>query len=500
MTNSPIFLIISILAIASLIITLVAPVNIALIVLALTVVLLVLTLYWQQHQLQNLLANQAQELAQLQTQLTTLSVLPTSPALDSASTTTIAPATSANKENRRNYRTYMGLSLTEEQPTKPSGEEKLYLGVPATTTPQPEKEAKEAKEAKEVKEADVLDTVSSETALLEQVPSLAVENFLGNSGPDTASLVTTPLPSTIDYGQLPSAIDYEQMVSLPTAPRAGLTGDLTLNAPEVTQSFLASEILNLQQMQQLPAHFQISAEDNSAPNRTLGFSSPLPAIGESEAPPPLTVEMPRPQSLTRQRRRYSTFAGLSFESPSGRLATGKLGQREKTTLAEVATPNGESKSLTKERQRYRTFAGFIGDNNAMMTNDSTANRKATIETPVSTTKNLPNDQVSNLNFNQYITGKTNTETGGLQPEATITPKTRRRYQTFMGLSLSDTPQTIAKLSKPEEQSKFDNNTQLSTLINGHCSLCNKEQAILPDITDPLRPGFCWYCGARFSKK
>jgi hypothetical protein len=141
-------------------------------------------------------------------------------------------------------------------------------------------------------------------------------------------------------------------------------------------------------MQQLPVHFQLSAEDNSAPNRTLGFSSPLPAIGESEAPPPLTVEMPRPQSLTRQRRRYSTFAGLSFESPSGRLATGKLGQREKTTLAEVATPNGESKSLTKERQRYRTFAGFIGDNNAMMTNDSTANRKATIETPVSTTKTL----------------------------------------------------------------------------------------------------------------
>jgi hypothetical protein len=539
MNNAVISLIIIFLAAASLITTFVAPPNVALIVLAITVILIAIAHLGQQKQLQSLLSSQAQEIAHLQALLNNLST--TSPLATSLSTTTVAErqgekspemaslvATNKNEvnkaESRRNYRTYMGLSLTEDQPVAKSSEEKLYLGVASTAATETANETANkglyeavveltaAVEAQQPERSTALpetfaanveeNLLISEAAIAEKAivlptPSLAVESFVHPAVASTKSLETSPLPS---------GVNYEQMLNLPPAPHSGITAELTL-PPDITQSFLASEILNLQQMQQLPPQFQISAAENSAPDRTLGFSSPLTSA-EPETAPPLTVEMPQPQSLTRQRRRYSTFAGLSFESPSGRLTTSKIDAGEKVQpvntrqdTTEIVTGSKNKSALTKERRRYSTFAGLISldsGNNLPAHNPSILkNRKPTAETPSQTTDNLPHDQVSNLAFNGYTTGKTNAETGEIPNPIAKAVKSRRRYQTFMGLSLSETPQAIDHLPNFASSTAGNNNLPLAQLINNHCSTCNKEQNFPPDPTVTTSPGFCWYCGARF---
>lgn len=312
---------------------------------------------------------------------------------------------------------------------------------------------------------------------------------------------------------------------------------------ETTQSFMPKE--------GQPRLGTVSPQENLNPAETIGFGAAPAGFSKNPSNPGVQIPPPLPASLTgieepkprkaAGRRRYSTFAGLSLAADSGPLRTvqpetSSPAQEAVKNLGTMAPPPPPTKPREKDRRRYSTFAGLSLSERGGRT-ERPAPPPPPAPPPFSIPGRLeppqgefaeyfqpsPNDPpVSGSgNFEEYFRPAPG-ETPHVPPkQSNLAPGTmkdsRKRYQTFMGLSLSKTPPAMKKLPDPEEaagtaplppsyeQSYSQapqkgtqiNKGQVGSLVDGFCSLCGSPQAAGKNLEDTLStPEFCWYCGAK----
>lgn len=283
-----------------------------------------------------------------------------------------------------------------------------------------------------------------------------------------------------------------------------------------------------------------------SPDATLGFASnSIPPVDPNKLSS--YMEAPKPPSKTHSKikKRYSTFAGLALndESPSSEINK----YREDVLTPPPAPP---PPSQIKDKKRYSTFAGLAlndrskgGSQPAPQPSNYSygpSNQPPVKANPLSI---LSPSTVTNLGFSKNTDGmgvpKEEIPSGSPMnsPVApSIAPSiaspssahsaaakgARKRYQTFMGLSLSKTPQPMKRLEEtptmdataplavsmpmpsysssapaPSAMQAAINRGQQGNLVDGFCSLCGSPQAAANDYASSgSEPEFCWYCGAK----
>lgn len=314
-----------------------------------------------------------------------------------------------------------------------------------------------------------------------------------------------------------------------TSPNTVVSNTGSHDSMETTQSFLPH--VPTGHPERFPNE---SAESNLSTQATIGFdSSSLP-------PPPNEIghssysEAPKTPSKVHSKikKRYSTFAGLSLNDDS---------QEANKYKEDLLTPPPPPPPPNKvEKKRYSTFAGLALGERSKITPPS-SNPSSITSAPAPKSANplsiLSPSTITNLGFSKNTdgTGVSREELMDLsspqptapaiipvppQIPASPTKGTRKRYQTFMGLSLSKTPQPIkryeeppmdataplslagtgasyAKAPAPSSLQAAINRGQQGNLVDGFCSLCGSPQAAANDYaTTGSEPEFCWYCGAK----
>ncbi|MBK7996730.1 MAG: DUF948 domain-containing protein [Blastocatellia bacterium] len=290
---------------------------------------------------------------------------------------------------------------------------------------------------------------------------------------------------------------------------------------ESTQSFLPSSSSISQAPWTAPNNNPpVETSENLSPDATLGFaSSPIPPVDLNRVNEYL--EQPKTPSKThgKIKKRYSTFAGLSLNE-SGQ----DLNQYKEDLLTPPPAPPPPSQL---KKKRYSTFAGLSLTEPPKVAENLAKNSIAPY--PAASKAATPST-VTNLGFSK------NTEATGVSQEDLIneqaninmpvpkpspTKGVRKRYQTFMGLSLSKTPQPMKRFEEPAfmdataplstsvpSAASFKapapsamqaaiNRGQQGNLVDGFCSLCGSPQAAANDYASSgSEPEFCWYCGAK----
>lgn len=310
---------------------------------------------------------------------------------------------------------------------------------------------------------------------------------------------------------------------------------------ETTQSFLPNQ----------PRLGTVSPQENLNPAETIGFGAAPAGFSKNPSDPGVQIPPPLPASLTgieepkprkAGRRRYSTFAGLSLAADSGPLRTVEHispAQEAVKNLGTMAPPPPPKKPREKEKRRYSTFAGLSLSDRGGQARPIPPPPPA--PPPFSIPGRLeppqpkgefaeyfqpsPNDppMSSSGNFEEYFRpapGEAGYTPQSTPPSSDLGQKeSRKRYQTFMGLSLSKTPPAMKRLPSPEEVSgtaplppSYEqsyrptpqkgtqiNKGQVGSLVDGFCSLCGSPQAAGKNLEDTLStPEFCWYCGAKLT--
>ncbi|MBI4853710.1 MAG: hypothetical protein HY819_18100 [Acidobacteria bacterium] len=316
-----------------------------------------------------------------------------------------------------------------------------------------------------------------------------------------------------------------------TSPNSAVSNTGSHDSMETTQSFLPH----------VPSghaeRFQNESNStNLSTEATIGFeSSSLP-------PAPVEIsnsykEIPKTPSKihSKIKKRYSTFAGLSLNEDSP-----EANKYKEDLLTPPPPPPPPSKV---EKKRYSTFAGLaLGERSRISppSSPSPSNIASSVP-PIASQKPgnplsiLSPSTVTNLGFSKNTDGTGVSREELIQSEAQInqanvaapqispsplTKGTRKRYQTFMGLSLSKTPQPLKRYEEPPMEATAPlsvasagssyskapapsslqaaiNRGQQGNLVDGFCSLCGSPQAAANDYaTTGSEPEFCWYCGAK----
>lgn len=312
---------------------------------------------------------------------------------------------------------------------------------------------------------------------------------------------------------------------------------------ETTQSFLPEQ----------PRLGTVSPQENLNPEKTIGFGAAPAGFSKNPSNPGVQIPPPLPTSLTgieesktrkaAARRRYSTFAGLSLAADSGPLRTVQSepispAQEAVKNLGTMAPPPPPTKPREKERRRYSTFAGLsLSDRGGQARPvppppppPPPFSIPGRLEPPqpkgefAEYFQPSPNDPpvTSSGNFEEYFRPAPGETAYAPPPKQQSVDsgmaESRKRYQTFMGLSLSKTPPAMKKLPDPEETASTAplppsyeqsysppsqkkgtqiNKGQVGSLVDGFCSLCGSPQAAGKNLEDTLStPEFCWYCGAK----
>lgn len=350
-----------------------------------------------------------------------------------------------------------------------------------------------------------------------------VESFaLEDDDPNKTNAVTTTAahrnPTTSAH-VIPMGLDHEES----TSPN----GDVM----ETTQSFLPTPN---NYTPPAPTHYAPevvaeSVDQGFRPESTMGF------VPSPKTIPPINSK-PISGKGAKIRKRYSTFAGLSLNEPSEVEATAPVAAKPSVSqpLAPIVAPANASGSLGKEKKRYNTFAGLsLNDRNSSNNSASKDNYSAPLDTvpaplpaptrsgggnPLSILSGAPanaapanTDNVvqrsTGFGLSNLGLGRSNTLPPPPEP---LAPKSaRKRYQTFMGLSLSKTPQPIKQYDANDSTSPLPvrgpapsmppaiNKGQTGNVVDGFCSLCGSPQAAGKDYTGTQsEPEFCWYCGAK----
>ncbi|MCS6885561.1 MAG: hypothetical protein RMM17_04320 [Acidobacteriota bacterium] len=284
-------------------------------------------------------------------------------------------------------------------------------------------------------------------------------------------------------------------------------------------------------------------------NKPSGFGA-APAGFSKKPSDPGVMPPPLPTSLTSTetrksagRRRYATFAGLSLTGDEDLRTVGTAAQQPSSaqeivkSMGTMAPPPPPTKQRDKEKRRYSTFAGLSladrGQNPGVVAAPPTPPPLVqTPQQPVAPSSSsgnfeeyfrpAPGETVSgssSSNFEEYFRPAPGeigaaTQTSATKPSSAGQARTeqkRKRYQTFMGLSLSKTPPAVMKLPSSDSTAPLPssyaphspqpgtqvNKGQVASLVDGFCSLCGSPQAAGRNLEDTLStPEFCWYCGAR----
>lgn len=310
------------------------------------------------------------------------------------------------------------------------------------------------------------------------------------------------------------------------------------DAMETTQSFLPHVPSGNSE--------RFQTENNSAnlsTEATIGFdANSLPQDPRSSY-----TEAPKSPSKVHSKikKRYSTFAGLSLNEDS---------QEANKYREDLLTPPPPPPPPGKiEKKRYSTFAGLaLGERSRINPPSSPspssiappstvkAGNPLSILSPSTVTNlgfskntdgmgvsreelmesnnNIPNNSNAPSNYSSPVNTSSVSSQGA--PAISQTKGTRKRYQTFMGLSLSKTPQPIKRYDEPPIDATAPlsaagtgasygkapapsslqaaiNRGQQGNLVDGFCSLCGSPQAAANDYaTTGSEPEFCWYCGAK----
>ncbi|MBL8149283.1 MAG: hypothetical protein JNN15_05090 [Blastocatellia bacterium] len=251
------------------------------------------------------------------------------------------------------------------------------------------------------------------------------------------------------------------------------------------------------------------------------------------------------------RRRYSTFAGLPLTEDPNLLPP-------RDPMQNFAPPQPPPPPVVKqkERKRYSTFAGLpLGDKSGM---PPLTKNLGTPSLPQPSTLQLPKSEPvtapTSLSSTSSLGSGSSAQTAGLSKEPSLptgvtksssaissqptkpdqpalerpAEQKKKRYQTFMGLSLSKTPPSLKQLEDPLDRvdppptpsgaygaaasptygqpkpapppppslQATLNKGQTGNLVDGFCSLCGSPQAA-SNLEDTLStPEFCWYCGGK----
>ncbi len=296
---------------------------------------------------------------------------------------------------------------------------------------------------------------------------------------------------------------------------------------ESTQSFLPSSSSINQAGWSAPNNNPpVETSENLSPDATLGFaSSQIPPVDLNRVNEYL--EQPKTPSKTHSKikKRYSTFAGLSLNE-SGQ----DLNQYKEDLLTPPPAPPPPSQL---KKKRYSTFAGLSLNEPPKAPEKAenlAKNSIAPYPSPSKSANSLTPSTVTNLGFSKNTDGTGVSQEDLINEQANInvpmpkpspTKGVRKRYQTFMGLSLSKTPQPIKRLEEPAfmdataplstsvpSAASFKapapsamqaaiNRGQQGNLVDGFCSLCGSPQAAANDYASSgSEPEFCWYCGAK----
>jgi len=296
---------------------------------------------------------------------------------------------------------------------------------------------------------------------------------------------------------------------------------------ESTQSFLpSSSSINQAGWTAPNSNPPIETSENLSPDATLGFaSSPIPPVDLNRVNEYL--EQPKTPSKTHSKikKRYSTFAGLSLNEGNQ-----ELNQYKEDLLTPPPAPPPPNQL---KKKRYSTFAGLSLNEPpkvAEKAENLAKNSIAPYPAPSKAANSLTPSTVTNLGFSKNTDGTGVSQEELINEQANInvpmpkpspTKGVRKRYQTFMGLSLSKTPQPMKRFEEPAfmdataplstsvpSAASFKapapsamqaaiNRGQQGNLVDGFCSLCGSPQAAANDYASSgSEPEFCWYCGAK----
>ncbi len=280
---------------------------------------------------------------------------------------------------------------------------------------------------------------------------------------------------------------------------------------------------------------------------TIGFEPSALAPAEPEPTSATYLEPLKPpfkppsKTHSKIKKRYSTFAGLSLSEDIPE------GNKHRDNILIPPPPPPPPNKI--EKKRYSTFAGIaLGERNRISP-PSVPSPSSTPASPSAKPGNplsiLSPSTVTNLGFSKNTDGigvsreelvesqakaqanltypiqPTPATPAPPDPIAPMAKGTRKRYQTFMGLSLSKTPQPIkryeessieattplpvaigagtsyTKAPTPSALQAAINRGQQGNLVDGFCSLCGSPQAAANDYANTgSEPEFCWYCGAK----
>lgn len=348
------------------------------------------------------------------------------------------------------------------------------------------------------------------TAPVEQIPAVA----------EMAKRAEENFENTLGHGSIngaPSVSGAMQKLEEPDEPEA----------METTQSFLPEE-LQYRKSQEFKAPPPPPAPvppppvvvENQSPDATLGYAPA--AIENNRAMSAITPAMEAKGRAKLTRKRYSTFAGLSLnDSGSMPKLVNEQAEVSKEDLLTPPPPPPPALPRGKEKvkKRYNTFAGLSLNDRG----PRSVSPEAAAAYPASAIVAKQLGTATNLQFNKMTDSMPMpTESGGeanlsVVPPARPAPKvSRKRYQTFMGLSLSKTPQPIKRYEEradgtaplpisntganqaPASEPRTPiNKGQLGNLVDGFCSLCGSPQAAGHEYSGvQSEPEFCWYCGAK----
>ncbi|MEW6729829.1 MAG: hypothetical protein AB1489_00700 [Acidobacteriota bacterium] len=363
------------------------------------------------------------------------------------------------------------------------------------------------------------------------------------------SLATSALSTTAAVNDFETTLGHGSASEFAIPPTAK-TGNVhisttTVSAPiiedlpqtddmETTQSYLPSELQGGKKDNTRSAKSAelstatTSYAANTSPEATIGFAAGFSRNPSGQGEPTKTSETKARAKLVR--KRYNTFAGLSLHDidPADNISPHK----EDILTPPPPPPPPPSRKETNKK-RYSTFAGLSlmdrGSSKAAVTSAQTINASPTepprsnrLVTPAPNTTNIPHAKPTE---SLAATPERNAAPAVISSRATSPASSgkmsRKRYQTFMGLSLSKTPQPLKRLDEPSEQtaplqspisaveqSSYNrtpaaapqtaiNKGQMGNLVDGFCSLCGSPQAAGTEYSGvQSEPEFCWYCGAK----
>lgn len=355
--------------------------------------------------------------------------------------------------------------------------------------------------------------------------------------PTAAKEISTPILSTPGFQAVQNTTnlnldDPNRTNASVNTPKSAITSpnqavsNTSSHDMESTQSFLPSSSSINQSAWATPNNPPVESSENLSPDATLGFaSSPIPPVDLNRVNEYL--EQPKTPSKTHSKikKRYSTFAGLSLNEGGQ-----ELNQYKEDLLTPPPAPPPPSQL---KKKRYSTFAGLalseppkISEKAENLAKSSIAPYPSSAKAPSSLTPST----VTNLGFSKNTDGTGVSQEELINEQANInvqapkpspTKGVRKRYQTFMGLSLSKTPQPMKRFEEPAftdataplstsvpSAASFKapapsamqaaiNRGQQGNLVDGFCSLCGSPQAAANDYASSgSEPEFCWYCGAK----